>query len=42
MKTVSAMLGHLQLQLTTDLYMHITQDVLFEDVKQYEKARKME
>lgn len=36
LKTVSALLGHTQLQLTTDLYMHVTQDSLFEGVKQYE------
>lgn len=40
-KTVSAMLGHSQLQLTTDLYMHVTQDSLFKGVEQYEKARKI-
>ena len=40
-KTVSAMLGHSQLQLTTDLYMHVTQDSLFEGLEQYEKARKI-
>lgn len=40
-KTVSAMLGHSQLQLTTDLYMHVTQDSLFKGLEQYEKARKI-
>lgn len=40
-KTVSAMLGHSQLQLTTDLYMHVTQDSLFEGLERYEKARKI-
>ena len=38
LKTVSALLGHTQLQLTTDLYMHVTQDSLFAGVAQYEKA----
>lgn len=38
LKTVSAYLGHSQLQLTTDLYMHVTQDSLFEGMEQYEKA----
>lgn len=38
LKTVSALLGHTQLQLTTDLYMHVTQDALFAGVAQYEKA----
>lgn len=37
-KTVSAMLGHSQLQLTTDLYMHVTQDSLFKGLEQFEKA----
>ena len=40
-KTVSTMLGHSQLQLTTDLYMHVTQDSLFKGLEQYEKARKI-
>ncbi|MBQ7066348.1 MAG: site-specific integrase [Lachnospiraceae bacterium] len=40
-KTVSAMLGHSQLQLTTDLYMHITQDSLFKGLEQFEKARQI-
>ena len=40
-KTVSAILGHSQLQLTTDLYMHVTQDSLFEGLKQFEKTRKV-
>ena len=39
-KTVSAMLGHSQLQLTTDLYMHITQDSLFKGLEIFENARK--
>lgn len=38
LKTVSALLGHTQLQLTTDLYMHVTQASLFKGVEQYEKA----
>ena len=38
LKTVSALLGHTQLQLTTDLYMHVSQDSLFAGVAQYEKA----
>ena len=38
LKTVSALLGHTQFQLTTDLYMHVTQDSLFAGVAQYEKA----
>lgn len=37
-KTVSALLGHAQLQLTTDLYMHVMQDSLFKGVEKYEKA----
>lgn len=37
LKTVSALLGHTQLQLTTDLYMHVTKESLFEGVEQYEK-----
>lgn len=40
-KTVSAMLGHSQLQLTTDLYMHVTQESLFKGLEQYEKARRI-
>lgn len=36
-KTVSAILGHSQLQLTTDLYMHVTTDSLFKGLKQYEQ-----
>lgn len=40
-KTVSAMLGHSQLQLTTDLYMHVTQDSLFKGLEQFEKARQI-
>lgn len=38
LKTVSALLGHAQLQLTTDLYMHVTQDSLFEGMAQFERA----
>jgi len=38
LKTVSALLGHTQLQLTTELYMHVTQDSLFEGMAQFEKA----
>lgn len=41
LKTVSALLGHTQLQLTTDLYMHVTQEALFEGVTQYENQTKM-
>ena len=41
LKTVSAMLGHVQLQLTTDLYMHVTQDSLFKGLEVYEKARQV-
>lgn len=37
LKTVSALLGHAQLQLTTDLYMHVTTDSLFDGMKLYEK-----
>ena len=40
-KIVSAMLGHSQLQLTTDLYMHVTQDSLFNGLEQFEKARQI-
>lgn len=36
LKTVSVLLGHTQLQLTMDLYMHVTQESLFDGVKQYE------
>lgn len=39
LKTVSALLGHSQLQLTTDLYMHVTSDSLFKGMEQFEKAR---
>lgn len=38
LKTVSALLGHAQLQLTTDLYMHVTQDAMFAGVAQYERT----
>lgn len=38
LKTVSALLGHSQLQLTTDLYMHVTSDSLFKGMEQFEKA----
>lgn len=34
LKTVSALLGHSQLQLTTDLYMHVINDALFDSVAQ--------
>lgn len=37
LKTVSELLGHTQLQLTTDLYMHVTKESLFEGVEQYER-----
>lgn len=40
LKTVSAMPDHVQLQLTTDLYMHVTQDSLFKELEQFEKARR--
>jgi integrase len=36
-KVVSELLGHTQLQLTTDLYMHTTNDYLLDGVEQYEK-----
>lgn len=39
LKTVSALLGHTQLQLTTDLYMHVSKDSLFQGVHQYEQSR---
>lgn len=39
LKTVSALLGHTQLQLTTDLYMHVSKDSLFQGVNQYERSR---
>lgn len=39
LKTVSALLGHSQLQLTTDLYMHVTSDSLFKGMAQFEKAK---
>lgn len=38
-KTVSAILGHSQLQLTTDLYMHVTTDSLFKGLEQFEKRQ---
>lgn len=41
LKTVSAILGHSQLQLTTDLYMHVTQDSLFKGLEQYESLRQV-
>lgn len=37
-KVVSELLGHTQLQLTTDLYMHATNDFLLDGVEQYEKS----
>lgn len=40
-KTVSAILGHSQLRLTTDLYMHVTQDSLFKGLEQFENARQV-
>lgn len=40
-KTISAMLGHSQLQLTTDLYMHVTQESLLKGLEQFEKARQV-
>jgi len=39
LKTVSALLGHSQLQLTTDLYMHVTSDSLFKGMAQFENAK---
>lgn len=38
-KTVSAILGHSQLQLTTDLYMHVTTDSLFKALEQFEERQ---
>lgn len=38
LKTVSALLGHAQLQLTTDLYMHVMPDSLFKGVELYERS----
>jgi integrase len=38
-KTVSKVLGHSQLQLTTDLYMHVTNESLFNGLAQYEAFR---
>lgn len=38
LKTVSAYLGHTQLQLTTDLYMHVSNESLFKGMEQYEKV----
>ncbi len=37
LKTVSALLGHSQLQLTTDLYMHVTKESLSKGIEQYER-----
>lgn len=37
LKTVSALLGHKQLQLTTDLYVHVTDEFLLDGVKTYEE-----
>lgn len=39
LKTVSQILGHSQLQLTTDLYMHVTTDMLFDSLEQFERKR---
>ena len=39
LKTVSSLLGHTQLQLTTDLYMHVTQDSLVKGMEQFEQTR---
>ena len=39
LKTVSQILGHSQLQLTTDLYMHVTADMLFDSLEQFERKR---
>lgn len=38
LKTVSALLGHSQLQQTTDIYMHVTSDSLFKGMEQFENA----
>lgn len=40
-KTISTILGHAQMQLTTDLYMHVTQDALFEGLEQFERIRQI-
>lgn len=40
-KVISTILGHAQLQLTTDLYMHVTQDSLFKGLEQFENARQI-
>ncbi len=37
-KTVQKLLGHSQLQLTMDLYCHVTDDALYEAVEKYEQA----
>jgi integrase len=37
MKTIAKLLGHKQLQMTTDLYTHVSDDLLYEAVAQYEK-----
>lgn len=36
LKTVSALLGHKQLQLTTDLYVHVTDEFLVDGVQKFE------
>ena len=41
LKTVSVILGHSQLQLTTDLYMHVTEDSLYKGLEQFESMRKV-
>lgn len=41
LKTVSSLLGHSQLQLTTDLYMHVTQDSLVKGMEQFEQTRRI-
>lgn len=41
LKTVSALLGHAQLQLTTDLYMHVTSESLYKGVEQYERKMRI-
>lgn len=40
-KTVSKVLGHSQLQLTTDLYMHVTNESLFTGLQKFEEFRQI-
>jgi integrase len=37
MKTIAKLLGHKQLQMTTDLYTHVLDDPLYEAMAQYER-----